>query len=82
MEQVKDSGIVPTMPKLLEEHLKVEEMNDPDHLLKRENCGKEMCAVKWTSITRPPSHLCKFASIASALMCKRFLTQRSKHICK
>ena len=57
-EQAKESGIVPTMQKLLEERLKCEEMDDPNNLVTCENCQKKTFAVKWSEITRPPPHLC------------------------
>ena len=57
-EHAKESGIVPTMQKLLEERLKCEEMDDPNNLVTCENCQKKTFAVKWSEITRPPPHLC------------------------
>ena len=57
-EQAKESGIVPTMQKLLEERLKCEEMDDPNNLVTCENCQTKTFAVKWSEITQPPQHLC------------------------
>ena len=57
-EQAKESGIVPTLQKLLEERLKCEEMDDPNNLVTCEHCQEKTCAVKWSEITRPPQHLC------------------------
>ena len=57
-EQVKESGIVPTMQSLFQEWLKREEMNDANNLVTCEKCQKKTCAVKWSEITRPPPHLC------------------------
>ena len=57
-EHAKESGIVPTMQKLLEERLKCEEMDDPNNLVTCENCRMKTLAVKWTEITRPPQHVC------------------------
>ena len=57
-EQVKESGIVPTMQNLLQERLKCEEMDDANNLVTCEKCQKKTCAVKWSEITRPPPHLC------------------------
>ena len=57
-EQAKESGIVPTMQKLLEERLKCEEVDDPNNLVTCENCQKKTFAVKWSEITQPPPHLC------------------------
>eukprot|EP00435_Cladocopium_sp_Y103_P041522 s2572_g11.t1 len=54
----KESGIVPTIQKLLQERLKCEEMDDPTNLVVCEKCDKNTCSVKWSEITRPPPHLC------------------------
>ena len=57
-EQAKESGIVPTMQKLLEERLKCEEMDDPNNLVLCEKCNEKTCSVKWSEITQPPQHFC------------------------
>ena len=50
-EQAKESGIVPTMQRLVEERLQFEEMDDSNILVTCENCQKKTFAVKWSEIT-------------------------------
>ena len=56
-KEVKETGCVPTIQKLLEERLKFEEL-DAECLVNCDVCQKKTQVGKWSEIASPPAHLC------------------------
>ena len=56
-KEVKETGCVPTIQKLLEEWLKFVEL-DAECLVNCDVCQKKTQVGKWSEIASPPAHLC------------------------